>query len=109
LLSISIDPTFDTPKVLKDYGRRHGADFHTWSFLTGPASTVRTVAKAYSVTFWQEAGSVTHTSACAVLSPSGTLYKLYRGNTWTSEEILDDLTTLLETNKKLSVVPRARG
>jgi len=34
-LSISVDPETDSPKVLKDFGVKYGADFNQWSFLTG--------------------------------------------------------------------------
>jgi protein SCO1 len=35
LVTISTDPTFDTPAVLKRYGERFHADFNRWMFLTG--------------------------------------------------------------------------
>jgi protein SCO1/2 len=91
LLSISIDPAHDTPQVLKDYGRRSGASWKTWSFLTGSKDALREVADRLGVNFWDEEGTVSHTAACAVITASGTLYKLYRGNTWTPEQIISDM------------------
>ncbi len=35
LVSFTVDPDFDTPKVLKQYGRKANADFQHWHFLTG--------------------------------------------------------------------------
>jgi protein SCO1/2 len=35
VVSFSVDPTHDTPEVLRDYARRHGADGDDWLFLTG--------------------------------------------------------------------------
>ncbi|MBR3117768.1 SCO family protein [Oceanobacillus profundus] len=35
LVSFSVDPDYDTPEVLKEYGERYQADFGNWSFLTG--------------------------------------------------------------------------
>jgi cytochrome oxidase Cu insertion factor (SCO1/SenC/PrrC family) len=35
LISFSVDPERDTPEVLKEYGKRFGADESRWSFLTG--------------------------------------------------------------------------
>lgn len=34
-VSFSIDPAYDTPKVLKAYAEKWGADLTRWSFLTG--------------------------------------------------------------------------
>jgi protein SCO1/2 len=35
LVSFTMDPQHDTPEVLAAYGKKHGADFERWSFLTG--------------------------------------------------------------------------
>jgi protein SCO1/2 len=36
LVSVSVDPDFDTPEVLKAYADRLGADPTRWKFLSGP-------------------------------------------------------------------------
>jgi cytochrome oxidase Cu insertion factor (SCO1/SenC/PrrC family) len=35
LVTFTVDPEYDTPEVLADYGRKHGADPALWKFLTG--------------------------------------------------------------------------
>ncbi len=35
LISISIDPDFDRPEVMRDYAAKYDADTSTWKFLTG--------------------------------------------------------------------------
>ncbi|MAM28344.1 MAG: SCO family protein [Flavobacteriaceae bacterium] len=35
IASISIDPTYDTPEVLKDYAQAYGITHPNWNFLTG--------------------------------------------------------------------------
>jgi len=40
LVSISVDPTRDTPAKLAEYGARYGANPIAWSFLTGPADAI---------------------------------------------------------------------
>jgi len=34
LVTLTVDPEFDTPKVLRSYGQKNGANFERWSFLT---------------------------------------------------------------------------
>lgn len=34
-LSLSVDPQFETPTILKKFGEQRGADFTNWHFLTG--------------------------------------------------------------------------
>lgn len=40
LVSISVDPDTDTPQVLAEYAKKHGADPELWHFLTGPREQV---------------------------------------------------------------------
>jgi protein SCO1 len=40
LLSISVDPVYDTPPRLLEYATRHQANFERWRFLTGDRSVV---------------------------------------------------------------------
>jgi len=35
LVTLTTDPDYDTPPILKKYGERYGADFRRWTFLTG--------------------------------------------------------------------------
>lgn len=40
LVTLTTDPDFDTPAVLKRYGERFGADFSRWTFLTGTKAEI---------------------------------------------------------------------
>jgi cytochrome oxidase Cu insertion factor (SCO1/SenC/PrrC family) len=40
-VSFGVDPEYDTPEVLADYGRKLGADPARWSFLWGERTVVR--------------------------------------------------------------------
>jgi cytochrome oxidase Cu insertion factor (SCO1/SenC/PrrC family) len=40
LVSFTVDPQYDKPRVLKDYAERFGADPRHWMFLTGDKKTV---------------------------------------------------------------------
>ena len=46
LISISIDPEYDTPSMLKKYADRYKAG-ERWQFLTGDATQIVTVLKAF--------------------------------------------------------------
>lgn len=41
---LTADPAFDTPRVLREYGERFGADYRRWQFLTGPQVALYTLA-----------------------------------------------------------------
>ena len=41
LLSISVDPEYDTPERLREYALNNGADLERWTFLTGDEESIR--------------------------------------------------------------------
>jgi protein SCO1/2 len=44
LVSLTTDPTFDSPKVLKTYAGRFSADLGRWMFLTGAQEQISNLA-----------------------------------------------------------------
>jgi len=44
LVSLTSDPEYDTPKVLKKYAERFGADSNRWWFLTGDKPQIHRLA-----------------------------------------------------------------
>lgn len=44
LVTLTTDPDFDSPAVLKRYGERFGADFNRWTFLTGSKAQIAALA-----------------------------------------------------------------
>jgi protein SCO1/2 len=51
LVSITVDPEYDTPQILADYAKLWGADTSNWHFLTGPPETVlQTIREGFKVT-----------------------------------------------------------
>jgi len=45
LVSFSVDPEKDTPKVLQTYAEKLGAERGRWDFLTGPKSTIYNLSR----------------------------------------------------------------
>ncbi|HKX13499.1 MAG TPA: SCO family protein [bacterium] len=50
ILSFSVDPERDTPEVLAQYAKDHGAEPGVWVFLTGPLDEItRTVVQGFKI------------------------------------------------------------
>lgn len=45
LASFSLDAERDTPLAMREFGERFGADFSTWTFLTGSTETTRRLVR----------------------------------------------------------------
>jgi protein SCO1/2 len=100
LLSVSIDPAYDTPDVMRAYARRWAGDEAgnvpaNWAFLTGKPADVRMAAERYGLVYETQSDQIVHTLRTAVIGPDGRLLKMYRGNEWKPEEIVRDLTDAL--------------
>lgn len=44
-VTITMDANFDSPEVLKAFGKKHQADFNTWNFLTGDPDLIVDIAR----------------------------------------------------------------
>jgi len=89
LLTITLDPRFDTPAVLAEYAERWRADPRQWFFLTGLEDDVRKVAGHFGVIYWPEEGAITHTSSTAIIGRDGRLQALVEGSSFTSQQLID--------------------
>lgn len=91
LLSISVDPEYDTPKVLRGYAAGHSADLGHWDFASGTANETKQVATHFGMQYWRDGDQVVHSLRTAIIGADGKLVRLYRGNEWTPEEIVKEL------------------
>jgi protein SCO1/2 len=100
LLSISFDPAYDTPKVLRSYGAAHTGKysdetFAHWEFASGSADEVKGIAKFFGLRYYQDTSSgteqVIHSLRTAVIGPDGKIVKVYRGNEWKPEDLIKDV------------------
>jgi protein SCO1/2 len=96
LLSITIDPDFDTSQVLQNYGKGYTTDtgrsgFDHWDFATGSETEIKSIAEYFGLRYWNDGGQVVHSLRTAVISPDGKLVKLYRGNDWKPADIVNVL------------------
>jgi protein SCO1/2 len=94
LLSISFDPKFDTPAVLKSYGETYiGTDakqaFAHWDFAVPPAGELAALTQFFDVGITPgDAGLPTHSLSTALIGKDGRVRAWYATNEWTPAEVL---------------------
>src|SRR5690606_15686923 len=116
-VSITMDPEYDTPEVLKDYGERMGADLSGWDFLSGSVTeTARVVAGGFGVYFAKvplaesahahhieargdDDYTIEHTVATYVIGPDGMLWDVY------TDVELDVRRTVRDLENTLGILP----
>jgi protein SCO1 len=89
LLSVTIDPIFDTAPVLKAYAQAVGADPSRWRFAGGDSAEITRLARAFSVYVERNGALLDHTLATALVDRTGHIVDIWRGNGWKTSEILD--------------------
>jgi protein SCO1/2 len=92
LLSITIDPAFDTPAVLKNYATQYKYDPARWSYLTGALIDITAIAEQFGLLFWRpdpkQPGGLNHNLRTVVLTPGGKVHKIFPENTWKPEDVV---------------------
>ncbi len=83
LLEISIDPTYDSPAVLKNYGIRFGANPSRWTLATGTGSTVQSLLDRFVISSIEDTtGHYVHNDELFIVGPNGRVAFIARSAAW---------------------------
>ena len=95
-VSVSVDPTFDTPEVLAAYADSHGVEDPRWLFVTGEAERVRSlVLEGFKLVF-EDADPILHTNRFVLVDAEGTVRGYYDATDGTElERLVADLAAIL--------------
>lgn len=97
-VAISLTPKHDTPDVLKAYANAHGADLSHWSFLTGDAKQIQSLAKQFGVFVKakKSADDVDHGFLTSIVDRAGVIRVQYMGVRFEPKELMEDLQALVK-------------
>jgi len=91
LLSISIDPEYDTPAVLKQYGERYAGSldpgFQHWQFASGSPRQVKQAADFFGLSYDNKSGQIVHSLSTVLIGQDGKVEKVYLGNDWKPADV----------------------
>ena len=91
-VSISLDPAYDSPEVLRAYASARGADLAHWSFLTGPEADVAEVVRRWGVgTLRAPDGNIDHALATFLVDGRGRIAKRWLGLEHATSEMRDEI------------------
>ena len=98
MLSISIDPEFDNPKVLRAYGKAYAGavdpDLKHWSFATGKPADIRKAAEYFALSYETQNGQIIHDLRTALLDADGKIAGFYSGNQWKPADLAAQIEAL---------------
>ena len=91
LVGVSVDPEYDTPAVLKAYGKAFitGRDpFARLDLATGAPGAIRSMATYFGLTYSPDGGQITHTLSTAIIGVDGRVVALLPSNSWRPSDAL---------------------
>lgn len=93
LLSLSFDPEFDTPAVLKNYARRYKYDSNHWNFATGAWIEIDAITEQFGLEFSRSQTGIgwDHKLRTVVIDAAGKVQKVYTGNEWKVDDLVEEM------------------
>jgi protein SCO1/2 len=88
LISITLDPEYDTPAVLKAYAQARGIDPANFAFLTGPERAIRDLFIQFGMEAELKDGVLKHSLATLLIDADGKIIWRMDGSQWSSEEFV---------------------
>lgn len=88
LVSITLDPDYDTPGVLKEYAQQRGIDTSNFSFLTGPEAAIKDLLVQFGVIAESEGDLIKHTLATLLIDADGRIAHRTDGSVWEPKEFV---------------------
>jgi protein SCO1 len=98
LVSVSIDPAYDRPEVLRKYAKSYAGEvdpkLEHWTFATGTPEQVKKIADYFGLSYEQQSGQIIHSLRTAVIARDGKIAFLYEGNDWKPSDAVRDLKSI---------------
>jgi protein SCO1/2 len=95
LISISLDPAYDTPPIMRTYGLNYLANdpkgFEHWDFVSTTPDDLNAVATAFGLEYFPQANLVPHSMNTILLATDGTVSRYWPGTDWNTSEVISAL------------------
>jgi protein SCO1/2 len=88
LVSITLDPAYDTPGVLKEYAAVRGIDTTNFSFLTGPENAIKDLLTQFGVIAEFKGDLLSHTLATLLIDENGKIIHRTDGSQWEPQDFV---------------------
>lgn len=94
LVSISIDPAFDTPAVLRTHADRLEADPEIWRFVTGEPDAIDAFGRQFGLSVTRSSPSpadLQHNLRTVIVDRDGRITEIITGTGWSAGELVSAL------------------
>ncbi len=91
LITITFDPSVDSPGTLRAYADGYGIDAARHRFLTGDEGQIRDLMRQYGILTAESDGTIVHNAATLVVSAEGRIVRRIDGATFDPAQVADVL------------------
>ena len=91
LVSISFDPEFNSPGILREYAQNYEIDSADYILLTGQKRAVKDILMQFGIVATEEGGTINHNMATVLINENGKIVFRRNGSMWTASDFLDRL------------------
>ncbi len=88
LISITLDPEYDTPGILKEYAEVRGIDTSNFSFLTGPETAIKDLLTQFGVIAEFKGDILQHTLTTLLIDADGKIAHRFDGSPWEPKDFV---------------------
>lgn len=93
LLSITMDPDYDTPARLLEYAQRYKPDTNHWLFATGDLTDITAIGEQFGLQFWRPNPNdpISHNVRTIVLDTTGRVHWMTNENEFKPADLVDQI------------------
>ncbi len=93
LISISLDPDYDKPAVLREYGLKYinhdPAGFQHWDFVSTTTADLQKLVADFGLDYSEQDSNISHSLITVLLAADETVVTMWPGNDWRTSEVLE--------------------
>jgi protein SCO1/2 len=88
-VTITFDPAFDSPGILRTYAQGYGMELENFHLLTGTQQLIDDLLRQFGILTREEDGTINHTMATLLVDADGRVAYRKEGPNWTIDEFLE--------------------
>jgi protein SCO1/2 len=89
-VTITFDPEYDSPGILRQYADSYGLEHDNFHLLTATQELVDDLLRQFGILTMEEDGTINHTMATLLVDANGRVAFRKEGAKWTTEEFLKE-------------------
>lgn len=108
-LSVSFDPEFDGPVVLKGYAKAYrGANPEGWVFASTGPGALEVLKSGFDLKLARDGGGFSHNLRTVVIDREGRVFRMFDGNRWTPAELAEAMSAAAKVGEVDGAVGEVR-